>query len=123
LGLILLLVLQVPFVSLPVYLIFVVGRESPAVTLRSTLFPLGLACVALAVELVVVIGTDNDPMIRLLSVAVITFVAGVLAQASNFAPLAPTFGFLYCLLIALWENQTPPDTIVKTSLYLIAGKR
>jgi len=122
LGLILLLVLQVPFVSLPVYLIFIVGRESPAVSLRSTLFPLGLACVALVVELVVVIGTDNDPMIRLLSVAVITFVAGVLVQASSFAPLAPTFGFLYCLLIALWENPTPPDTIVKTSLYLIAGE-
>src|SRR6266403_2354595 len=122
LALILLLILQVPFVSLPVYLIFVVGRESPAVTLRSTLFPLGLACVALAVELMVVLGTDNDPMIRLLSVAVITFVAGVLAQASSFAPLAPTFGFLYCLVIALWENQTPADRIVKTSLYLIAAE-
>ena len=121
-GLILLLVLQVPFVSLPVYLIFVVGRESPAVSLRSTLFPLGLACVAVAVELVVVIGTDNDPMIRLLSVAIITFVAGVLAQASSFAPLAPTLGFLYCLVIALWENQTQADTIVKTSLYLIAAE-
>ena len=122
LALILLLILQVPFVSLPVYLIFIVGRESPAVSLRSALFPLGLACVAVLVELVVVIGTDNDPMIRLLSVAVITFVAGVLAQASSFAPLAPTLGFLYCLVIALWENQTPADRIVKTSLYLIAAE-
>ncbi len=122
LALILLLILQVPFVSLPVYLIFIVGRESPAVSLRSALFPLGLACVAVLVELVVVIATDNDPMIRLLSVAVITFVAGVLAQASSFAPLAPTLGFLYCLVIALWENQTPADRIVKTSLYLIAAE-
>jgi len=36
--------------------------------------------------------------------------------------LAPTLGFLYCLVIALWENQTPADRIVKTSLYLIAAE-
>jgi multidrug resistance protein MdtO len=121
LSLILLLVLQVPFVTIPLYIIFVVGRESPAVSLRSALLSLSIACVAVFVELGVVIGTDNDPMTRLLSVAVFTFLAGVLTQASSFAPLAPLLGLLYCTVIALWENQIPPDRIVKTSLYLIAG--
>jgi len=122
LALILLLVLQVPFVNLALYSIFVIGRESPAVSLRSVLLTMGIACVAVFAELAVVIGTDNDPMIRLLSVAAITLVAGVLTQASSFAPLAPFVGFLYCVVIALWENQIPPDRIVKTSLYLIAAE-
>jgi multidrug resistance protein MdtO len=122
LALILLLVLQVPFVSLVLYIIFVVGRESPAVSLRSALLSLTVACLAVFVELGVVIGTDNDPLIRLLSVAAMTFVAGVLTQASSFAPLAPALGLLYCTVIALWENQIPADRIVKTSLYLIAAE-
>ena len=122
LALILLLVLQVPFVNLALYIIFVVGRESPAISLRSALLSLSVGCVAVLVELVVVMGTDNDPMVRLLSVAGVTFVAGVLTQASSFAPLAPTLGLLYCTVIALWESQTPADRIVKNSLYLIAAE-
>jgi multidrug resistance protein MdtO len=122
LALILLLVLQVPFVSLVLYLIFVIGRESPAVSLRSTVLSIIVGSVAVLAELTVVIGTDNDPMLRLLSVAAMTFVAGVLTQASSFAPLAPTLGLLYCTVIALWENQIPADRIVKTSLYLIAAE-
>jgi multidrug resistance protein MdtO len=122
LALVLLLVLQVPFVSLVLYIIFVIGRESPAVSLRSALLSLSVGCVAVLVELGVVMATDNDPTTRLLSVAVFTFVAGVLTQASSFAPLAPTLGLLYCTVIALWENQIPADRIVKTSLYLIAAE-
>ena len=122
LALILLLVLQVPFVSLVLYIIFVVGRESPAVSLRSALLSLTVGCLAVFVELGVVIGTDNEPVTRLLSVAAMTFVAGVLTQASSFAPLAPTLGLLYCTVIALWENQIPADGIVKTSLYLLAAE-
>jgi multidrug resistance protein MdtO len=121
LALILLLVLQMPFVSLPLYIIFIVGRESPAVSLRSALLSLIVTCVAVLIALCVVIATDNDPMTRLLSVAVITFIAGVLTQASSLAPLAPTLGLLYCTVIALWEKHNAPGSTVKTSLYLIAA--
>ena len=121
-ALILLLVLQVPFVSLVLYLIFVVGRESPAVTLRAALLSVCVGSTAVLVELLVAVATDNDPLTRLLSVVVMTFLAGVLTQASSFAPLAPTLGLLYCTVIALWENQIPPDRIVKTSLYLVAAE-
>jgi multidrug resistance protein MdtO len=49
LTLILLLVLQVPFVSLVLYIIFVMSRESPAVSLRSALLSLSITCVAVLV--------------------------------------------------------------------------
>ena len=119
LALILMLTLQMPFVSLGLYIIFVLARQSPAVSLRSALLTVIVASLAVVLELAVVIATDNDPMARLLSVAAITFVAGALTQASSFAPLAPTLGFLYCTVIALWETQRPADAIVKNSLYLI----
>jgi multidrug resistance protein MdtO len=118
-ALILMLALQMPFVSLGLYIIFVLARQSPAVSLRSAVLTVIVASVSVVLELAVVIATDNDPMARLLSVAAITFVAGVLTQASSFAPLAPTLGFLYCTVIALWETQRPADAIVKNSLYLI----
>jgi multidrug resistance protein MdtO len=121
LALILLLVLQIPFVSIALYIIFLLVRESPAVSLRSALLTIVVATLAVVLELGVVIATDNDPMARLLSVAAITFVAGVLTQASSFAPLAPTLGLLYCTVIALWETQAPADAIVKTSLFLIGA--
>ena len=121
LALILLLVLQVPFISLPLYIIFIVGRESPTISLRSSLLAFAITCVAVSISLSLVVGTDNNPMIRLLSVAAVTFVAGVLTQASTLAPLAPTLGFLYTTVIALWENHISPDKTVKTSLFLLGG--
>ena len=39
----------------------------------------------MAVEFVVVIVTDNDPMARVLSVAVVSFIAGMLMVASTLA--------------------------------------
>ncbi len=119
LALILMLVLQMPFVSLGLYIIFVLARQSPAVSLRAAVLTVIVASLAVVLELAITIATDNDPMARLLSVAAITFAAGVLTQASSFAPLAPTLGFLYCTVIALWETQRPADAIVKNSLYLI----
>ena len=104
LALILLLVLQIPFVSISLYLVFVLTRESPAVSLRAALLTVIVASISVAIELGVVIATNNDPMARLLSVAAIAFVAGVLTQASSFAPLAPTLGLLYCTVIAHWET-------------------
>lgn len=121
LALILLQILQIPFVALPLYVIFVLARESPAMSLRSAILTIAVAIVSVALELAIVIATDNDPMTRLLSVAAITFVAGVLTQASSFAPLAPMLGFLYCTVIALWETQMSADAAVKTSQFLVGA--
>jgi multidrug resistance protein MdtO len=34
--------------------------------------------------------------------------------------IASAWGFIFCVLIGLWENHTPADTLVKSSLYLFA---
>ena len=119
-ALVLMLVLQMPFASLGLYYIFLIVRESPAVSVRSGVFAILTLVLAVAVELLVVIATDNDPMARVISVMIASFVAGALMVASTMPALASIWGFIYCTVIALWERPAPADALVKGSLYLVA---
>jgi len=119
-ALLLMMVLQLPSAALGLYLIFLISRESPAVGLKGGLMSLLSLALAVAGSLAVVIVSDNDPAIRLLSVAIAAYLAGSLMAASTIGPLASIWGFIYCTVIAFWERPAPADTIVKSSLYLIA---
>ena len=119
-ALVLMMVLQMPFASLGLYYIFLIVRESPAVSVRSGVFAIATLVFAVAVELFVVIISDNNPMARVLSVILVSFIAGMLMAASTQPALAAIWGFIYCTVIALWERPAPPDAVVKASLYLIA---
>jgi multidrug resistance protein MdtO len=119
-ALILMMVWQMPFASVGLYFIFLIGRDSPSVSLRSSIFSFLIVVSAVAVELGVVIFTDNDPMARLLSVTVVTFIAGMLVVATNMPALGSTWGLIYCTVIALWEIHAPADSLVKLSLWLLA---
>lgn len=119
LALILLLVLQMPFISVGLYFIFLIGRDSPSVSLRSSILSFLVVVAAIAVELAVVILSDNDPMARVLSVAIVTFLAGLVLVATNYPTLGPVWGLIYCTVIELWERHVPADTTVKNSLFLV----
>jgi multidrug resistance protein MdtO len=120
-ALVLMMVLQMPFASLGLYYVFLVARESPASSVKGGVMSLLTLALAVAAELFVVIISDNDPMVRLLSVAMAAYLAGTLMVASTLPPLASIWGFIYCTLIALWERPSaPPDALVKASLFLIA---
>jgi multidrug resistance protein MdtO len=118
-ALILLLVLQMPFIAIGLYFIFLISRDSPSVSLRSSIFSFFAVVAAIVVELAVVIISDNDPMARVLSVAIVTFVAGVMVVGTNYPALGASWGLIYCTVIELWERHTPADTSVKSSLWLV----
>lgn len=120
-ALLLLMTLRMPFLGLSMYFVFLVGRDSPAVSFRSGLLSLLALAASVAVALGVVIATDNDPMVRLLSVAMVTFVAGMFMLSSTLPALGSTFGFVYCTLIAMWETRYPAGTLVKQMLYLLGS--
>src|SRR6202045_1546621 len=73
LVLVLMLVLQMPYIAYGLYFIFLIGRESPSVSLRTAFVLVVTVMLAIVVEMVVVIVTDNDPMARVLSVVIVTF--------------------------------------------------
>lgn len=117
--LILLMALRMPFASIGMYFVFLVGRDSPAVSFRSGVLFIVTLAAAVAAALGVVILTDNDPMARVLSVVVATFLAGILMFATTLPALASTWGFIFATLIALWETHVPADPLVKTTLYIL----
>jgi multidrug resistance protein MdtO len=120
LTLLVLMILQMPFASLGLYFVFLVGRDSPALSIRSGLFSLITLMAAAALELAVVILSDNNPMARLLGVAAVSFLAGILMLGSSLPALASTWGFIFCTLIATWDNQLPSNALVEGSLWLVA---
>ena len=117
--LILLMTLRMPFAGLGMYYIFLVGRDSPAVSLRSAILSLLTVAALIAAVLAVIIVTDNDPMSRVLSVAAAGFLAGMFLLSSTTPGLAVIFGFLFATLMSLWETHTPAGPLVKQMLYLL----
>src|SRR5215469_5655375 len=81
--LILVMTLRMPFSGLGMYYVFLIGRDSPAVSFRSGLLSLISVALSVGTTLAIVILTDNDPMARVLSVAVVTFAAGMFIQSST----------------------------------------
>jgi multidrug resistance protein MdtO len=117
--LILLMTLRMPFAGLGMYYIFLVGRDSPAVSLRSAILSLLTVAALIAAVLAVIIVTDNDPMSRVLSVAAAGFLAGMFLLSSTTPGLAVIFGFLFATLMSLWETHAPAGPLVKQMLYLL----
>jgi multidrug resistance protein MdtO len=118
--LILLLVWQMPLAYLGLYIVFNVSRDSPAISLRTAILSIMAIALSVGLSIAVVVLSDNDPMARVLSVAAVTFLVGLLMHASSLlSPLASIMGFVYCIVIALWENHLPADFLVKRSLLLL----
>ena len=117
--LLLVMTLRMPFAGLGMYFVFLVGRDSPAVSFRSGIFILLTLVASISTVLAVVLLTDNDPMARVLGVAVVTFVAGMIMLGSTVPALASSFGFIFTTLIALWETHAPAGPLVKEMLYLL----
>jgi multidrug resistance protein MdtO len=120
-ALVLMLVLQLPFISLGLYFIFLIGRDTPSISLRTSVIFLVTITLAIVAEFAVVGLTDNSPMARVVSVALVSFIAGLfMLAAPALSSIASAWGFIFCVLIGLWENHAPADNLVKTSLYLFA---
>ena len=119
LTLLLLMTLRMPSASIGLYFVFLVGRDSPSVSLRSGLFSVIAFAFTVATVIGVVALSDNNPMARLLSVSIVVFLSGMLMLSTNITVLASTWGFIYCTLIAFWETHASSNYLVKQSLYIV----
>jgi multidrug resistance protein MdtO len=121
LTLIFLLVWQIPAISIPLYFVFIIGRDSPSVSLRSGVLTLLTLAAGVAAELSLVALSDNSPVARVLGVAVVSFLGGMLVLAASVPTLGSTWGLIFCTLISTWERHVSENTLVKGSLWLLAG--
>jgi multidrug resistance protein MdtO len=119
--LIAMMVLEVPNVSFALYVIFIISNENPAVSVRLGIASLVTVALALAITLGVVILTDNDPVARVVTLAAMTFLAGMITVATSVSALGPIFGLIAGVALHLWENHAPADKVVKGELWLLAA--
>jgi multidrug resistance protein MdtO len=117
--LLLLMTLRMPFAGIGMYFIFLIGRDSPAVSFRSAILSLLAVAAAIVTVLAVIVLTDNDPMSRVLGIAVAGFLAGMFLLSSTTPGLAVAFGFVFSTLMSPWETGSPAGPLVKQMLYLL----
>jgi multidrug resistance efflux pump len=58
---------------------------------------------------------------NVLSVAIVTFIGGMILVSTSLPSLGGAIGFISCVVIGFWEHQAPEDTLVKNSLRLVAA--
>jgi multidrug resistance protein MdtO len=121
LALVLFMVWQMPFAAYGLYAVFLISRESVSASLRLGIAVLLTAALVIAVELSLIIATDNDPMARVIGISVIAFLAGMVIAGSTFPALGSSWGLLCITVIGFWENHSPADILVKNSLRLLAA--
>src|SRR5580700_4654523 len=97
LVLVLMLVLQMPYIAYGLYFMFLMGRESLSVSLRTAFALVVSTSLVIVVEMGVVILSDNDPMARVLSIAVVTFIGGMMLVSTSQPSLGSSMGFIYCV--------------------------
>jgi len=114
------LILQAPYASVALYFVFFVGRESPAVSLRSLFMVVPIAAAVFATFGIVIL-TDNEPITRILGVAVASFIVGVGTLATTAPALCSVFAYVFVTMIAYWETAAPADYLVKLSLWAISS--
>jgi multidrug resistance protein MdtO len=121
LTLIFLMTWQIPLSAFGLYMVFLLGRDSPSVSMRGGIASIFTLAAAIVTELAVVILTDNSPMARVLSIAAVAFLAAMVMRATTIPSNGVTWGFMFCTLIANWEFHAPAEALVKNSLWLVGA--
>ena len=114
-------VLQVPNIAFALYVIIIISNENPALSVRTGAASLIAVALVLSTSLVVVIVTDNDPLARVITLAVMTFFAGIITVATTVSALGPIVGLIVGVALHLWETHAPADRVVKANLWLLAA--
>jgi multidrug resistance protein MdtO len=114
-----LLALRAPAMAVGVYLIFIVSYDAPYLTFRNSVVQLCFQCLGVATALVLVEVTGNDPMARVLGVALFTFISAFFLRACTRPTAAMTFGIYSIITLSLWELHMPAELLLHRSMWPI----
>jgi len=115
-----LLVLQTPMIGPGIYLIYLVSYDVPYLTLKNSALELFYQCVGVALSLMLIALTGNDPTARVLGVAAFTFLSAFLLRACTVRAAAMNLGIFPILTLSLWELHLPAEQLVHLSMWPIA---
>jgi multidrug resistance protein MdtO len=117
----LLLALRAPLMPPAVYLIFLVSYDAAYLTFQNSVFQLTFQCVGVGAALSLVQVTGNDPMARVLGIALFTFFSAFFLRASTRPPAAMNFGIFSILTLSLFEQHLPAEHLVHLAMWPIGG--
>ncbi len=119
LAVLVLLILQPPvfFIAPSLYMLFLVPHDTPQRCFGGLIQCLTGALLGTAAGLVLIICTGNEPIARVLGLAVCTFVSMYFFRASLIPLVSMAFGALSYMVISLWEMQIRPEQILHFSLW------
>jgi multidrug resistance protein MdtO len=112
---------RVPGISLALALLFLLQRERPGLTLRSSLHILGGAALALCTSLLWVQLTDGSEVARFLGVVGGIFIAAFCMAGTSLPLLFTIFGFYWFVDLSAWDAHRLSGAIVTASLYNLAS--
>ncbi len=119
LATLLLLILQPPvgFIAPSMFMLFLVSHDSPSQCLKDCLTLLSGAALGTTAALVLMGGTDDHPVARVVGLAGYTFVAAFFFRTSAIPAFPMAFGCLTYMVISLWEYQIRAERILHLSLW------
>jgi multidrug resistance protein MdtO len=115
-----LLVLQTPMIAPGVYLIYLVSYDVPYLTFKTSVLELFYQCFGVALSLMLIAVTGNDPMARVLGVAGFTFLSAFLIRACTVRVAAMNLGIFPILTLSLWELHLPAEQLVHLAMFPVA---
>jgi multidrug resistance protein MdtO len=118
---ILLLALRAPLMAPAVYLIFLVSYDAAYLTFQNSVFQLTFQCVGAGAALLLVQVTGNDPMARVLGIALFTFFSAFFLRASTRPAAAMNIGIFSINTLSLWEQHLPAEQLVHLAMWPIGG--
>jgi multidrug resistance protein MdtO len=112
---------RVPGFSLALALLFLLQRERPGLTFRSSLQILGGAIAASVFSLLWVQITDGNDVARFIGIAGGIFVAGFCMASTSLPLLFTIFSFYWFLDLSAWDSHRAASLIVSSNLYNLAS--
>lgn len=119
LATLLLLILQPPagFIAPSLFMLLLVSHDTPNLCFKGLFTCISAGAIGTAAALLLVIVTGNDPVARVVGLAVFTFLAVFFFRTSVIPLGAMAFGCLTYMVLSLWENHLRPERILHLSLW------
>lgn len=105
---------QVPESAISCYLVYYAWRDNSGAMVFEPAKLLLAVTIAIAIAIPLLNVTVDDPILRLLLIAVFTFVGMFLSQASKLGSMASTVGFVFAFALTLFDIIPIPEIMSRT---------
>lgn len=105
--------LQVPEAAVSCYLVFFAARDNAGSAIKIALALIVAASIGILLAFVFLMISADEPWLRLLLIALLTFAGMFFSQASKAGPIAATVGFVFAFALTLYDEIPVPGLLTR----------